>query len=450
MNLDERQVSPTINGIRRDHVARYEWAAKQLKKNKSVLDVACGVGYGSNIMAKAGLVVSAMDIDKEAVEYARKHYKHPRAVFSNQDVSKLEITESGSAVAFECIEHIKDPRPMLKSLAKVTGVLLASVPNETVFPWNNTKYHFRHYTKKQFEALLNECGWFVEKWYGQEGPESEVLPDMNGRTIIAQCVKGEPVNNNVLDPTSKSKSKSNPKHVTILGLGPSLDEYTNITKRLGGRHQYCDETWSINSLGAVIQCDKIFHMDDVRVQELRAKANPESNIAAMVKWMKSTDIPIITSRPHPGYKTTEPFPLIEVLNAFDTGYFNSTAAYAVAYAVWLGVEKISLFGVDFTYPDAHDAEKGRACVEYWLGMASERKIKIAIPRGSTLLDAIHTQRERFYGYDTLDLDITQSPDGFIDIKFTEREDIPTAEEIEESYNHKNHPNELVSHEIQSS
>lgn len=233
-------------------------------------------------------------------------------------------------------------------------------------------------------------------------------------------------------------------HITILGLGPSLDEYTNIVKRLGGRHKYCDETWTINALGQVFACDRIFHMDDVRIQEIRAEAQPESNIAAMLEWLKNPPAPVVTSRPHPDYPRLEPFPLIEVLDEFRTGYFNSTAAYAVAYAIWAGAKKISIFGCDYTYPNAHDAEKGRACVEYWLGMAAERGIKIAVPKNTTLLDAIHTQRERFYGYDTLDLAISEDQNGRLKIDFSERQDLPTADEVEYAYDHSAHPNALVS------
>lgn len=236
-----------------------------------------------------------------------------------------------------------------------------------------------------------------------------------------------------------------PEHVAILGLGPSLDQYTNICKRLGGRHKYADETWCINSLGSVIACDRIFHMDDVRIQEIRAAARPESNIAAMLEWMRTTPVPIVTSRPHPDYPSAEPFPLIEVLNAFRYGYFNSTAAYAVAYAIWLGVKRISLFGCDYTYPNAHDAEKGRACVEFWLGVATERGIKVTVPKQTTLLDALHTERERFYGYDTLDLKISQDDAGKINVEFSERAetDIPTAEQVEAAYDHDAHPNALM-------
>lgn len=238
-------------------------------------------------------------------------------------------------------------------------------------------------------------------------------------------------------------SENAPHHVAIVGLGPSLSGYTNVTKSLGGRHKFCSETWAINALGSVIQCDRIFHMDDVRIQEIRAKANPESNIAAMLEWMKKTTVPIITSRAHPDYPALQEFPLEAVLNEFDIAYFNSTVAYAVAYAVFIGVKQLSLFGVDFTYPNAHDAEKGRACVEFWMGIASERGIKLTVPTNTTLLDAIHPERERFYGFDTLDLDIDQDEDGRIHLKATERERLPTAAEVELAYSHDKHPNALM-------
>lgn len=445
----ERQVATKLEDIRRDHVARYEFVNDEVKvRSTSIIDACCGIGYGSNIMAKKGHVVTGIDVDPDAINFAREYWKHPRATFRKGDLSKPDgISEAPIAVAFECIEHIEDPRPMLKALHKSSQVLFASVPNEEVFPFRQgnvvAAHHYRHYTKGQFASLLKECGWDVVEWFGQEGPESEVELNVNGRTLVAKCARGDEGFANLLD-ANKSFEGDVPKHVSIIGLGPSMDEYTNITRRLGGRHKWCDETWAINSLGSVLQCDRIFHMDDVRIQEIRAKALPESNTAAMLDWLKTTNLPVITSRPHPDYPTTEAFPLLGVLNKFDTGYFNSTAAYAVAYAIYIGVERLSLFGIDFTYPDAHDAEKGRACVEFWLGIAAERGIKLVVPKASTLLDALHTQAERFYGYDTLELDISQDAEGKIDVKFTERAQLPSAEQVEENYNHNKHPNALMS------
>lgn len=231
-------------------------------------------------------------------------------------------------------------------------------------------------------------------------------------------------------------------HVAILGLGPSVRQYAEVTKRLGGRNAFCDETWAINALGNVYQCDRIFHMDDVRIQQIRADAKPESNIARMLDFLKKTSVPVVTSRAHPDYPTLEEFPLAEVVTKFPMAYFNSTAAYAIAYALHVGASRISCWGMDFTYPDAHDAEKGRACVEFWLGMAAQRGVEITLPKTTSLMDAMYPQAQRFYGYDTLNLEFARGKDG-VTIKKTERTKLPTAEEIEDSYDHSKHPNALV-------
>jgi hypothetical protein len=232
------------------------------------------------------------------------------------------------------------------------------------------------------------------------------------------------------------------KHVSIIGLGPSAAQYVDLVRSLGGRSKYCDEVWTINAFGDVFACDLIFHMDDVRVQEIRAEASPESNIAAMLEWMKLTKTPIITSRLHADYPALVEFPLAEMLTLCPTGYFNSTAAYAIAYAIFKDAKKITIFGFDFTYPNAHDAEKGRACVEFWLGIATQRGIEIAMPKTTSLMDALYDQQQRFYGYDLVDLDIKRE-DGKIVVGFTNKTTRPTAEEIEENYDHTRHPNKLV-------
>ena len=65
MRPGERQVSPTVDGIRADHVNRYKWAID--KTIGRVTDAACGIGYGSVILAEAGIKVRAIDIDAEAI-----------------------------------------------------------------------------------------------------------------------------------------------------------------------------------------------------------------------------------------------------------------------------------------------------------------------------------------------------------------------------------------------
>lgn len=231
-------------------------------------------------------------------------------------------------------------------------------------------------------------------------------------------------------------------HITILGLGPSLEEYLNLTKRLGGRHAYADEIWGINAVGGVVQCDRVFHMDDVRVQEARAKARPESNIARMLEWMRVHPGPIYTSRAHPDYPGLVEYPLEEVVNEFDHPYLNNTAAYALAYALYLGADKISIFGCDYTYPNAHDAEQGRGCLEFWCGIAAARGVKLVMPKVTSLMDACYPQQRRLYGYDTVDLALRHDGQRII-IDKTYHDRPIDADEVEDRYDHEQHPNPLV-------
>jgi SAM-dependent methyltransferase len=434
LNSGERQVTNNIEEIRRDHVARYEWVAKQIKPKSRVIDFACGIGYGCKILADAGHFAHGFDIDAETIEYARDNF----AQFTPDNYAAFEVANgnvpgelpsSDVAVSFETIEHIEDPRPLLKALRESANVLFASVPNESVMPWcredgSTTAFHFRHYTKHEFAQLLNECGWHVDEWHGQEGPESEVEQDINGRTLIAVCSHAEVKE---IEPAGK--------HIAILGLGPSVDEYLNITKRQGGRSKFCDETWAINALGNVFACDLVFHMDDIRIQQIRAEAAPASNIAAMVEWIRTSPVPVVTSRAHPDFPALVEFPLEDVLNHLGHDYFNNTAAYAVAFAIHTGAAEISLFGMDYTYPNVHDAEKGRACVEFWLGQAHARGIKIHLPKSTTLMDSCYPQASRLYGYDTLDIKFNIHDDGQLKLDCVPRETLPTAAEIEANYDH---------------
>jgi hypothetical protein len=265
-----------------------------------------------------------------------------------------------------------------------------------------------------------------------------------------------------------------PDSVAILGLGPSLEAYVDVTKRFGNRRVMFDEVWAINAAADVIQCDRVFHMDDVRIQEMRAKRRAEhqaaararlasgdeitdaerdeievtlapDNIGPMLEWLRAHPGPVYTSRSHPDYPGLIDYPLADVMNSCGgVAYFNSTAAYAVAFAIHIGVKKITLFGCDFSYANSHQAEQGRACVEFYLGIAKERGIAIGLPNTTPLMDGIATNQGRFYGYDTLDIALNhETEDGPLLVTFTPRKTLPTADEIESRYDHSKHPNALV-------
>jgi hypothetical protein len=228
-------------------------------------------------------------------------------------------------------------------------------------------------------------------------------------------------------------------HVVIVGLGPSRQQYMAVAESHAGRHNFCGEVWGINSFFGVLQCDRVFHMDDVRIQLRRAKADPTGKIAKMVetlrkaKSVKRGGIPIYTSRAHRLFPALVAYPLEDVLNSVGgLVYFNSTPAYAIALAIHLGVKRLTLFGLDYTYANAHEAEKGRACCEYWCRAAIDKGIDVQVSNESTLLDA--NVGRKLYGYDTVAVTIGLK-DGKAAVRFQElpAEQWPGADEIEKRY-----------------
>lgn len=457
LNNGERQVAPTLDGIRRDHRARYEWVARMLPPASRVIDLACGVGYGAFILAEAGHRVVAIDRSGEAIDYAREHYGHRniRHVVADCAAPGFDPGKADAAVCFETIEHLADPRPVLDALRTAAPILYASVPNEAKFPfrserndWLGWKHHHRHYTRDEFAGLIWGQDWAPLGWYGQEGDQSEVADGVDGRTIVViaehrQIMTGDEVRRVEATPVPAAPKPAAPRHVAIVGLGPSSKDYFELVMRLGGRKALADETWAVNALGDVLACDRIFHMDDVAVQERRAAANPEGNIARMVDWLRQHPGPIYTSVVRNGYPGLVPFPLEDVLNAGGVPYFNNTVAYAIAYARFIGVKKLSLYGVDFTRPNVHQGEQGRACCEFWLGLCTADGMEIDLPDATTLMDACKPDDEPwFYGYDGVDVTLGDAPDGKVTVAMAPR-DLPDAEAIERRYDHKRHTNRLI-------
>lgn len=229
--------------------------------------------------------------------------------------------------------------------------------------------------------------------------------------------------------------------VAIVALGPSYHDYIRMVEASGNRKKLFDEVWAINSLGSVIQSDRVFHMDDVRIQEIRAEGG-NTKIAAMLDWLKVYPGPVYTSRGHPDYPCLVEYPLEAVLNTIRKPYMNTTVSAAIALFIHEAAERaksgiaeeevLTCFGMDFTYPNMKMVEMGRACCEYWLGFATARGIKVQTPTSSSLMDA--REPSAIYGYDTLDI-MMKTENGKISLRFTPKDSLPTAEQIEAAYNH---------------
>lgn len=177
-----------IKDVRADHVARYRWACA--RTGGHVIDVGCNCGYGAAILADVGLTVTAIDNWAAGLQYARQHWNRPAIEWVEADLTdSVNMPVADAVVAFEIIEHLEDPGKMLRSIRSGSPRLLASVPNEAVWPWQSrlAPVHRRHYTKRELGILLHQTGWSMVEWFGQIGPHSDVEPNVNGRTLIVDC-----------------------------------------------------------------------------------------------------------------------------------------------------------------------------------------------------------------------------------------------------------------------
>lgn len=195
----ERQASPSIDMIRQDHSGRYELALTVIPEAGTVLDVACGVGYGSYIIAtkSACSKITAIDSSAEAIAYGRKYYDHSKITFYCDDCMLYPFEEASfdCIVSFETIEHIRQDRQLLSmfySILKESGVLVCSTPNQNMVPFSpkTHPFHCRHYTPEAFESLLTEAGFSIEQRWSQHSMQSAAVSEgWGGLYMIAVCRK---------------------------------------------------------------------------------------------------------------------------------------------------------------------------------------------------------------------------------------------------------------------
>ena len=102
----ERLETTVVGRIATEHLHRYALSLKYVE-NKIVLDIACGEGYGSDILSKTAKFVYGVDIDKSTVEFARNKYSNGKIKFSVGSTSDIPLEDNSVDVitSFETIEH---------------------------------------------------------------------------------------------------------------------------------------------------------------------------------------------------------------------------------------------------------------------------------------------------------------------------------------------------------
>jgi len=175
----ERAIEGTTpDRIWSDHVARYEFANRYVI-DKTVLDIACGTGYGSNILKKEGASrVYGVDISSEAIDFAREKYRRGHVYFTIGDLERIPFASNSfdAVVCFETIEHTDNHNQVLSELGRVLrpqGLLLISSPNrrltspgKSITESPHNPFHITEYSANEFKHLLSQ-NFEIKDIYGQ-------------------------------------------------------------------------------------------------------------------------------------------------------------------------------------------------------------------------------------------------------------------------------------------
>jgi ubiquinone/menaquinone biosynthesis C-methylase UbiE len=113
------------------HIKQYQFVTKHLQ-NQKVLDVACGVGYGSEILRRQGNVVTGVDINPANISYARKNYLENKYLVGNaEDLSNFANSTFNAVVSIQTIEHLWHPKKAMAEfhrVLKTNGLLIGAIP----------------------------------------------------------------------------------------------------------------------------------------------------------------------------------------------------------------------------------------------------------------------------------------------------------------------------------
>ena len=154
---------PEENYWYRRHLVVYEWIARRTAGLR-VVDMACGEGYGSDVLARGGAAsVVGVDANPEAHEHAKLRYVRPNLRFERTLVETFD--EPCDAIVFlQTIEHVRNPDEVLerfKTLVGPQGVVYVTTPNVlTLAPEGAEKsgnpWHIKEYRPEEFRNLCEQ------------------------------------------------------------------------------------------------------------------------------------------------------------------------------------------------------------------------------------------------------------------------------------------------------
>ena len=166
------------------HLAAYNFAMPFVD-GKSILEIGCGSGYGTNFLAGIASTVTAVDTSEVAIKYCKEKYNKDNLIFKRINGTKIPFNDTSFdvCISFQVIEHINPnlvPNWLseVKRVLKDNGIFIATTPNKKLRllpfqkPWN--PHHLKEYDYEELKEILEDVFSDVEVLglYGTEEVQS--------------------------------------------------------------------------------------------------------------------------------------------------------------------------------------------------------------------------------------------------------------------------------------
>lgn len=169
----------------------YEIANKYISIHDNVLDIACGNGWGSAILASVAKRVVGADLSKKSISEAKEKYKLSNLSFEVHNALNMDFKNDyfDIIVSMETIEHIDDEK-FLQEVYRVLryeGLFIVSSPQNCLGSFPLVPHHLREYTLEEFKKLLLQ--FFSIKDFYSNRPNLLLKGEYKGTGMMAICKK---------------------------------------------------------------------------------------------------------------------------------------------------------------------------------------------------------------------------------------------------------------------
>ncbi len=258
-----------------EHWHRYHFVLAWVS-GKRVLDVACGEGYGSALMARSAEAVTGVDIAPDAIAHARQCYgalQNLRFTEASCTTLPFEDASFDCIVSFETLEHIPEQARFLAEIRRVLtpdGICVVSTPNKEEYSDKRgyaNAFHVKELYRAEFEQLLT--GQFAHRrWFAQRNAFVSMIEGEDGTAIGESMV--------VAKVAPESKAPGLPALYYVVAAANNASALDALPTRLS---IFCDaEEWVMNDYRACYRGLQHYHQRTLALEAELATLRDASKV----------------------------------------------------------------------------------------------------------------------------------------------------------------------------